>query len=591
MQRVFTQEHDQIIRQERSLLEELRVQLARLEASEDDLELLKTSLTQLDEFFLLVVVGEFNAGKTAFLNALLGGKFLTEGVTPTTNEIHVIRYAETMREDPGPKDYRILYMPVEWLREISLVDTPGTNAIVQRHQEITEHFVPRSDLVLFVTSADRPFSESERGFLDRIRQWGKKVVIIINKIDLYDDETDRQTVINFVRDNARQLLGAEPEVFPVSAKLAQQAKLAAKNNAAKNNGEAVVSGAQWDASNFGALERYVIDTLDIAQRTRLKLENPLGVASRLLEKYSAVIRNREELLKGDFQTLDAIEQHIAVYESDMRRDFKFQSSRVDNVLYDMAERGDKFFDETLRVARIFDLVNGEKLRGDFERTVAGDTSRQIEQHVQGMIDWMIDKDHRQWRDVMDYLNRRATQHADKMVGQVGTNFEFNRQNLLASVGRNAQQVVDSYDHSAESLKLADEVRRALMQTAAVEAGALGLGALLVTLLHGTLLDVTGILSAGAVAALGFYVLPYRRQQIKADLRTRINDLRTQLESAIGKEFEEELSASIHKLREGISPYTRFVRIEREKLEKLSASLKDATTQVTQLRDQVKKIAR
>lgn len=79
----------------------------------------------------------------------------------------------------------------------------------------------------------------------------------------------------------------------------------------------------------------------------------------------------------------------------MRRDFKFQSSGLITCSTTWQKRGDKFFDETLRIARIFDLVNGEKLRGDFERTVAGDTSRQIEQHVQGMIDWMIDKDHRQ----------------------------------------------------------------------------------------------------------------------------------------------------------------------------------------------------
>ncbi len=581
MQRIFTQDHDQIIRQERSLLEDLRVNLAKLEASDDDLELLKTSLNQLDEFFLLVVVGEFNAGKTAFLNALLGSKLLTEGVTPTTSEIHLIRYAEQARNEPGPTDYRIIHVPVEWLREINLVDTPGTNAVVARHQEITEHFVPRSDLVLFVTSADRPFSESERGFLERIRQWGKKVVIVVNKIDLYDDENDRKTVIDFVRDHARQLLGNEPQVFPVSAKLAQQAKAAANGGSPH--------GPLWRDSNFGALEKFVLDTLDVRERTKLKLENPLGVATHLIEKYNSVVVNRSNLLKGDFGTLDSIEEHVTAYEADMRRDFKFQSSRVDNVLYEMAERGDKFFDETLRIGRIFDLLNGEKLRGEFERTVVGDTSREIEQHVQGLIDWIVDKDHRQWRDIMDFLNRRATQHADKMVGQVGSNFEYNRQNLLASVGRNAQQVVDSYNPSVESLKLAEDVRRALMQTAAVEAGALGLGALLVTLLHTTLLDVTGILGAGAVAALGFYVLPYRRQQIKIDLRKRINELRGNLESAINKEFEQELGASIQRLREGIAPYTRFVRVEREKLEKLAGSLKDAQSAVGELKKRIKSL--
>ena len=91
LQRLITQEYDQLLRRERALLENLRVYLTRLDAPEDDLALLQRSLRQLEEMFLLVVVGEFNAGKTAFLNAMLGDRLLTEGVTPTTSQIHLDR--------------------------------------------------------------------------------------------------------------------------------------------------------------------------------------------------------------------------------------------------------------------------------------------------------------------------------------------------------------------------------------------------------------------------------------------------------------------------------------------------------------------
>jgi hypothetical protein len=90
------------------------------------------------------------------------------------------------------------------------------------------------------------------------------------------------------------------------------------------------------------------------------------------------------------------------------------------------------------------------------------------------------------------------------------------------------------------------VQRAIIQTAAVEVGALGLGALLVALLHTTLLDVTGILGASAVAALGLYVLPYRRSKIKEDLRRRINLLRDQLNAAMNRQFEKELTDSVQR---------------------------------------------
>jgi small GTP-binding protein len=579
LQRLLTHEQDQFLRRERALLEALRVHLARLDAPEEDEELLKRSLSQLEELFLLVVVGEFNAGKSAFLNALLGNRLLTEGVTPTTSHIHLIRYGDKVSQEPFGDDYLAIYAPVDWLREINVVDTPGTNAIIQRHQQITEHFIPRSDLILFVTSADRPFSESERQFLERIRQWGKKVVVVINKIDLIEDPADLEQILDYVRVNARQLMGMEPQIFPVSARLALQAKTS-PNGAADQ---------RWERSRFAPLERYILDSLDAGERLRLKLENPLGVAARLIDQYMELINGRQELLRGDFQTLDTIDEQLSAYQEDMRRDFKYQRDHVDNVLYEMAERGDKFFDETLRIGRVFDLMNGEKVRAEFDRQVVGDTSRQIERHVNDLIDWMVDKDYRQWRAVMEFLERRSAQHADRIVGSVMSDFEFNRQNMLAGIGRDAQRVIDGYDRDAESLKLAQEVQRAIIQTAAVEVGALGLGAILVALLHTTLLDFTGILGAGAVAALGLYVLPYRRSKVKTALRERINELRDQLDTALTRQFEKELEDSVQRLREAIAPYTRFVRVEREKLERLDADLQSARAELVSLRNAVENL--
>jgi hypothetical protein len=122
-----------------------------------------------------------------------------------------------------------------------------------------------------------------------------------------------------------------------------------------------------------------------------------------------------------------------------------------------------------------------------------------------------------------------------------------------------------------------------VQTAAVEAGAIGLGALMVVLLHTTLLDVTGLLAAGAVAALGFYILPRRRAQLKAEMRANIVELREKLKTALDKEFEQELSDSLLRIRDAIGPYTRFVRIERDKFEKIQTDLAASRLQLESLR--------
>ena len=580
MQQVLTAEQGRILQEERRLLGDLQVALARLDAPDSDLGLIGNALVQLEELFLMVVVGEFNAGKSAVINALLGGDYLPEGVVPTTSELVLIRHSDAAEQPGADSGMAMRRLPVPWLQEVNLVDTPGTNAVIRHHQELTEHFVPRSDLVLFVTSADRPFSESERAFLQQIRDWGKKVVIVVNKIELLTAEVEQREVLEFVRQNAHELLGVAPAIFAVSARLALEAKL---------RGVSAAGSSDWERSQFGALEQYILDFLDAGERVRLQLSNPIGIAAALIANYQDVISQRQALLKGDFRALDDIDQQLAAYQTDMRRDFRYQSDRVDNVLYEMAERGDRFFDEKLRIIRIVELVNSERLRGEFERRVLADSSRAVEHHVNELIDWLIERDYRQWQAVMEFIERRSLQHTDQMIGQVRGEFDFNRQNLLKSIGRSAQEVVDSYDREAEALKLAQDVQRAIIQTAAVEAGAIGLGAILVVILNTTFLDVTGILGASALAALGLYVLPYRRQKVKAQLRTRIGDLRRRLDTAITQQFESELTASVQRIREAVAPYTRFVRVEREKLETLAADLQRAEDEWKGLRRSVEEL--
>ena len=76
---------------------------------------------------------------------------------------------------------------------------------MREHERLTTDFVPRADLVLFVTSADRPFTETERAFLETIRGWGKKIVIVINKVDIFERPADVEEVVGI-----RARLGRAP---------------------------------------------------------------------------------------------------------------------------------------------------------------------------------------------------------------------------------------------------------------------------------------------------------------------------------------------------------------------------------------------
>jgi small GTP-binding protein len=573
---ILNRKQSQLLKDEKATLERLQLALAGFEVTLEDQKTLQKSIQQLDELFLLVVVGEFNSGKSAFVNAMLGECFLEEGVTPTTTQICILHYGESASRDVAEDGVLTLSYPAAFLREINIVDTPGTNAIIRRHEQLTQDFVPRSDLVIFVTSADRPFTESERAFMERIREWGKKVVILLNKTDLLEED-DIIQVKEFIRQNALALLGFTPEIFPVSARLALKAKQA------DTPGE---RDALWPASSFQQVETYIHKTLDEKSRIRLKLRNPLGVGERLAASYLELAHNRLELLSEDLKAIENIEGQLEVYRSDMQNDFHYRLADIEKVLLAMNNRGMVYFDETLRLARILDLVNTQRIQREFERKVVADTPYEIEQEVSALIDWLVDRDLRQWQATLEYLDRHRAKVRDQeeqIIGQVGGPFEYNRRQLLDSVGRAAKEVVMTYDREAESRKLAEGVRDSVAGLALLQVGAVGLGAILIAILHTALADFTGILAAGALAVVGLLIIPTKRRRAKNDLHNKLEDLRERLMEAMTDEFERELEKSLQRLRQAIAPYTRFVRAERKKLTRIEGELDEIRSSLGKIR--------
>lgn len=550
--RILSEHQENLLKNERQLLSDLRLALVHFGATREDQETLSSSITQLDELFLLVIVGEFNAGKSAFINALLGSKLLKEGVTPTTTHINILRYGPNQDRVIVNENQHVITLPIDWLSEISIVDTPGTNAIIRAHEAITSQFVPRSDLVLFITSADRPFTESERAFLERIRDWGKKVVIVINKVDILQTEEDLAQIENFIVENARVLLGVTPEIYPVSARQALLAK----------SGQPEL----WQSSRFEPLERYVHDTLDESGRLRLKLLNPLGVGVHLANRYLDVAVSRLDLLKSDFEMLSDVEAQLALYKEDMQRDFQFRMADIENILFEMEQRGEDFFEDTFRLARIFDLLSKERIREDFEHKVVGDVPQRIERKVNELIDWLVDADLRQWQAVTEHLAERRRAHQDRIVGDSGMGtFNYDRERLMEGVGREARRVVDTYDKTDEARAIAEGAQAAVAASAALEIGAVGLGTLVTILATTVTADVTGILMASVLAAIGLFIIPARRRTAKNEMRTKVAELREKLVTSLRTQFEREIERSLHRINDAIAPYTRFVRAERGKL--------------------------
>ncbi len=271
-----------------------------------------------EERFHLVVLGEFNHGKTTFVNALLGAPVLPVGVTPTTAVIHHVVHgvtpsahavSETESHDVPVEevaDYvvggkgveeKVKYLQIDYPAAILeggvvLVDTPGVNDLNSARAEITYSYLPKADAILFLLDAGQILKESERAFIANklLANSRDKVLFIINKIDLLDDD-EREEALAYARTHLAKLVD-DPKVFTLSAEQALA-------------GDADGSGLTHltnELRTFLTEERGRVlldNALDAGLRAAGTLHQSIRVQSRALEMDQEELERRLSALEGD----------------------------------------------------------------------------------------------------------------------------------------------------------------------------------------------------------------------------------------------------------------------------------------------------
>src|ERR1044071_4701609 len=197
------------------------------------------------ERFHLVVLGEFNHGKSTFVNALLGSDILPTGITPTTASINHVVWAQhpTARVvlTTGESKFLDPHQLKEWVtvagghasevafvelgypsdlvkNHVVLVDTPGVNDLNEQRAEVTYGYVPRADAVVFLLDAGQALKDSEREFLrSRILESARdRLIFVLGKMDMLSAD-ERVAVVEYVKKGLSQMM-PDPVVFPLSAK-------------------------------------------------------------------------------------------------------------------------------------------------------------------------------------------------------------------------------------------------------------------------------------------------------------------------------------------------------------------------------------
>jgi tRNA U34 5-carboxymethylaminomethyl modifying GTPase MnmE/TrmE len=256
-------------------------QLTISTGSEDMITLITDLRNRLTDPFMFVIVGEVKAGKSSFINALLdtGTDICAVAPSPMTDTIQQITYGDEVAIETISPYLKRVFQPVEILKDIAIVDTPGTNTIIEHHQEITERFIPAADLIVFVFEAKNPYRQSAWDFFNLIHEdWKKKIIFVLQQKDLLN-EADLKINEQGVDQYARERKIEEPLIFSVSAKLEME-------------GEKSTSG-------YIGLRNYIKENITGGQAPILKLESSLITGSNFLERIFSALDLRAKQLETD----------------------------------------------------------------------------------------------------------------------------------------------------------------------------------------------------------------------------------------------------------------------------------------------------
>ncbi|HUS27631.1 MAG TPA: dynamin family protein [Kofleriaceae bacterium] len=279
------------------------------------------------EKFHLVVLGEFNHGKSTFVNALLGQDVLPTGITPTTASINHVLYAdqanarvvlttgESKPLDPsqlkewvtvagGHADevaYVELGYPSDMLRNsVVLVDTPGVNDLNEQRAEVTYGYVPRADAVVFLLDAGQALKDSELEFLrSRVLESARdRLIFVLGKMDMLSPD-ERTAVVEYVKQGLSKITH-DPVLFPLSARDWSKSK-----DPASGMPELM---AYFDRFLAHDRAQVILDNAAAdAARTASYLENNLGVRMRA---YDLDIGELEQRILAVREQLDASKRKL-----------------------------------------------------------------------------------------------------------------------------------------------------------------------------------------------------------------------------------------------------------------------------------------
>ncbi|CAH1221739.1 dynamin family protein [Paenibacillus sp. JJ-223] len=408
-------------------------------------------------YFSIVVIGEFSAGKSTFLNALMGEKYLPSFTNETTATVNFLRHKDVGPEGYGSAIYykdankqphysdasvqtierfvstssdlhvadeidRVeLFLDSAFLNDgVMLVDSPGLNGVAEGHREITERQIEKSHACIFMFSADQPGKKTDFEFLTSLRAKVDTIILVLNKIDVIKpNEQSVEDVIDNLRNSYRKYFPDQPipEIWPVAAYPALVARSGQSLSYRGKNAYSSEERQEYLAvSRMEAFEQRLWRFLIQGEKTRQELYAPVDRVKKVL---IARTNELDELKQDLIHAVDTrnVELEIETLEEEIRQ--------VEEKITDKKQA---------LLGEINQIVKDT-------RVLLGSRTRDMKQRLIGEVhEWT---DLNQVQQDVEQFNKKIVRQYHEIANQVHQRFLDEFMELLQSRYREYQQQIES----------------------------------------------------------------------------------------------------------------------------------------------------
>ncbi|MFT5168537.1 MAG: GTPase SAR1 family protein [Saprospiraceae bacterium] len=564
---IFKSQIEQIVKE----LHDLTIQISHEELSQTISDL----RNRIQEPFMFVIVGEVKAGKSSFINALLdtGREICKVAPSPMTDTIQQIVYGTSESETIINPYLKRIHQPIEILKEIAIVDTPGTNTIIEHHQEITERFIPASDLIVFVFEAKNPYRQSAWAFFKFIKEdWQKKIIFVLQQKDLMN-EADLQENIGGVQKYAVENGIQNPIIFAVSAKQ-------------ELDGQKEISG-------FSKIRAYIQDNITGGQAPYLKLQNNIEISQNINVRIEKGLKDRDRQYEADILFRDDIRKTL---DSQEIKSKKQVTVLVENLLaaYDKITLkyhqdlagGLSFFSLMKRsIAAIFSKESSAKewlnaLADNLEKDLNLELKNRLNDGVVTIAEAI-----QQMAKIID-LKIKGSKTILKNDHEIFSDIAEKRANVLQELQAAFAQFMKKSESFADEGILGD--KSSLAPNLATGSGVAAIGVIIMALTNGAIFDITGgILTTIGVLFAGVSVGLKRRKVING-FQEEISRGRIQMEN----EVSQKLNAYIHHIKNKIDgnfdQFDQLLEKEQIQVQKLNETHSSISERLSKLENELSK---